>query len=88
MLMVLGAATTVYGVERLPNYQLQYLGPGLPSAINNNGVVVGAKINGNNYEPLVSVAIRSTSKVVSPASYSLSMFQTVAKRFRFAACQT
>jgi hypothetical protein len=42
-------------VETLPNYQLQYLGAGSPAAINNNGVVVGAKVNGNNYEPLVSV---------------------------------
>ena len=55
LLMTLGVATPVQGAEGLPNYQLQYLGPGSPAAINNNGVVVGAKLNGNNYEPLVSV---------------------------------
>ena len=37
-----------------PVYQLQYLGPGSPAAINNNGVVVGSKLSGNNHEPLVS----------------------------------
>lgn len=54
-LMTLGVATPVQGAEGLPNYQLQFLGPGSPAAINNNGVVVGAKVNGVNYEPLVSV---------------------------------
>ena len=38
-----------------PAYQLQYLGPGSPAAINNSGTVVGARLNGSNYEPLVSV---------------------------------
>lgn len=55
LILTLGVATPVQGAEGLPNYQLQYLGPGSPSAINNNGVVVGAKVNGINYEPLVSV---------------------------------
>jgi hypothetical protein len=55
LILMLGVATPVQGAEGLPNYQLQYLGLGSPSAINNNGVVVGAKVNGINYEPLVSV---------------------------------
>jgi hypothetical protein len=55
LLASLGMVTPVQAAEGPPNYQLQYLGPGSPAAINNNGVVVGAKINGNNYEPLVSV---------------------------------
>ena len=38
-----------------PAYQLQYLGPGSPVAINNSGAVAGTRLNGNNYEPLVSV---------------------------------
>ena len=38
-----------------PAYQLQYLGPGSPVAINNSGTIAGARLNGNNYEPLVSV---------------------------------
>ncbi len=38
-----------------PAYQLQYLGPGSPAAINNSGTVAGARLNGSNYEPLVSV---------------------------------
>ena len=52
--MYLGNVIPVYGVEAIPNYQLKYLGIGSPSAINNNGVVVGVKLNGINYEPLVS----------------------------------
>ena len=55
LLMALGVASPVKGAEDLPNYQLQYLGPGSPVAINNNGVVVGTNINGSNYTPLVSV---------------------------------
>jgi hypothetical protein len=51
----LAATTTVYGLEGIPNYELQFLGPGAPTAINNHGVIVGAKTNANNYEPLVSV---------------------------------
>jgi len=55
LLMSLGMATTSHAADALPNYQLQYLGPGSPVAINNNGVVVGAKLNASsNYEPLVS----------------------------------
>lgn len=55
LLFSLGSVSSALGAEGLPNYQLQFLGPGSPSAINNYGVVVGAKLNGNNYEPLVSV---------------------------------
>ena len=55
LLMSLGTATPVQGAEAIPSYQLKYLGAGSPAAINNNGIIVGAKVNGNNYEPLVSV---------------------------------
>ena len=48
-------AAVAWGAEGPPNYQLRYLGPGSPSAINNNGIVVGARLNGNNYTPLVSI---------------------------------
>ncbi len=37
-----------------PVYNLQFLGEGSPSAINNNNVVVGRRLSGNNYTPLVS----------------------------------
>lgn len=56
LLMSLGAATPTRAADALPNYQLQYLGAGTPAAINNNGVVVGAKLNASsNREPLVSI---------------------------------
>ena len=56
LLMSLGAATPTRAAGALPNYQLQYLGAGTPAAINNNGVVVGAKLNASsNREPLVSI---------------------------------
>ncbi|MBK7709290.1 MAG: hypothetical protein IPJ30_26920 [Acidobacteria bacterium] len=42
------------GAAAPPNYQLQFLGNGSPAAINNNGIVVGARLSGNNYTPLVS----------------------------------
>ena len=37
-----------------PVYSLHFLGDGSPTAINNNNVVVGRRISGNNYTPLVS----------------------------------
>jgi hypothetical protein len=49
-----GLAPTAIAAGDLPSYQLQYLGPGTPYAINNSGIVVGALLNGNNYAPLVS----------------------------------
>jgi hypothetical protein len=55
LLISLVTVTSVQGAEPLPSYQLQYLGVGSPAAINNNGVVAGAKFNGSNYEPLVSL---------------------------------
>ncbi len=75
LLMALGTATPVKGAEGLPNYQLQYLGPGSPSAINNNGVVVGAKVNGINYEPLVSVGGATWTPLPVPSG-ATSVFPT------------
>ena len=49
-----GVVPTAAAAGDLPSYQLQYLGPGTPYAINNGGIVVGALLNGNNYAPLVS----------------------------------
>ncbi|NTU55576.1 MAG: fibronectin type III domain-containing protein [Anaerolineales bacterium] len=75
LLMSLGATTTAHGAEGLPNYQLQFLGPGSPAAINNNGVVVGAKVNGNNYEPLVSVGGAPWTPLPVPSG-AMSVFPT------------
>lgn len=55
LLVTVWPPVSARGAEGPPNYRLQYLGPGAPSAINNNGIVVGAKVSGNNYEPLVSI---------------------------------
>lgn len=74
-LMSLGVAAPVQGAEDLPNYQLQYLGPGSPAAINNNGVVVGARVNGNNYEPLVSVGGSTWAPLPVPGG-AMSVFPT------------
>jgi hypothetical protein len=60
----------------LPNYQLQFLGPGSPVAINNSGTVVGARIySGSNYEPLVSVGGASWVKLPVLAG-AVSVFPT------------
>jgi uncharacterized membrane protein len=53
LLLMLSPAT--FAQAGPPNYQLQYLGPGAPTAINNNGVVVGRTTDGTNYSPWVSV---------------------------------
>jgi len=55
LLLSLGSVSSALGAAALPNYQLQFLGDGSPVAINNSGVVVGARLTGNNYAPLVSV---------------------------------
>ncbi len=55
LILSLAIAPAAYGAGQLPGYQLQFLGTGAPSAINNTGVVVGARfINNSYYEPLVS----------------------------------
>lgn len=41
--------------EALPVYELRFLGPGTPTAIGGEGVVVGARVVGSAYEPLVSI---------------------------------
>ena len=55
-----------------PAYEVQYLGPGSPVAINNNGVVAGARLNGSIYQPLVSVSGAAwTSLPVLPGAVSV-----------------
>lgn len=58
-----------------PVYQLQFLGNGSPSAINNNGTVVGARLTGNNYAPLVSLNGAAWSALPTPAN-AMSCFPT------------
>ena len=41
VLVGLTSEPAVRAADTPPQYQLQYLGPGSPAAINNNGVVVG-----------------------------------------------
>jgi hypothetical protein len=50
-----------------PGYELQFLGSGSPSAINDTGVVVGARTVDSNYVPLVSVAGAPWSVLPAPA---------------------
>lgn len=57
LLLGLAAAPVARAQDAPPSYQLQYLGPGSPVAMNNTGIVAGrALISGtSNYQPLVSV---------------------------------
>ena len=55
LLLALFVIPTARAQTGPPAYQLQYLGPGSPVAINNSGAVAGTRLNGNNYDPLVSV---------------------------------
>ncbi len=63
--------------EGPPSYQLQYLGPGAPIALNNSGVVVGREtISGtSNYRPLVSVNGAPWAALPVPAG-AMSVFPT------------
>jgi len=58
-----------------PSYQLQYLGVGSPAALNANNVVVGSRLSGNNYQPLVSVGGAPWTPLPVPAG-SMSTFPT------------
>ncbi len=76
LLLSLGAAGGALAAEGPPSYQLQYLGPGSPAAINNNGVVVGARLNGgSNYEPLVSTGGAPWQLLPAPGG-AMSVFPT------------
>lgn len=60
-----------------PSYQLQYLGPGSPTAINNNGVVVGRLLitGTSSYQPLVSIGGAPWMALPVPAG-AMSVFPT------------
>lgn len=58
-----------------PSYDVQYLGPGSPVAISNTGVVVGARLAGTTYTPLVSVGGRAFTPLPVPAD-AVSSFPT------------
>ena len=53
LLLALFVIPTAHAQTGPPAYQLQYLGPGSPVAINNSGTVAGARLNGNNYDCLL-----------------------------------
>jgi hypothetical protein len=69
------AAPAVHAADGPPSYQLQYLGTGAPVAINNTGIVVGSRLNGNNYEPLASVNGAPWTLLPVPAG-AMSVFPT------------
>jgi hypothetical protein len=75
IVMVLAVAPAVHGQTGLPSYQLTFLGAGSPSAISNNGVVVGSRLNGNNHQPLVSVNGAPWSTLPAPSG-AMSTFPT------------
>jgi len=60
-----------------PLYQLQFLGPGSPVALNNTGTVVGRLLvsGTNNYQPLVSVNGSTWAALPAPAG-AMSVFPT------------
>ncbi len=75
LVMALAVAPAVQGQTGPPSYQLNFLGAGSPSAINNNGVVVGSSLNGNNHQPLVSVNGAPWSTLPAPSG-AMSTFPT------------
>lgn len=50
-----------------PSYQLRFLGPGAPVALNNAGTVAGARLDGSSYVPLVSVGAERWTPLPVPA---------------------
>jgi len=50
-----------------PSYQLQFLGSGSPTAINDVGTVVGARVSGSYYVPLVSIGGAPWAVLPAPA---------------------
>lgn len=70
--VVLLPLTTLSGTRAVaqsaaPTYDVQFLGPGSPAAISNTGIVVGARLDGANYVPLVSIAGASWAALPVPA---------------------
>jgi hypothetical protein len=57
ILMAFGPIAGVQAADGPPNYQLQFLGTGTPTAINNSGIVIGTRlVGGSTYDPLVSLS--------------------------------
>lgn len=54
LLLVFLQVPVAGGADGPPSYELQFLGSGSPTAINDTGTVVGARVSGNYYQPLVS----------------------------------
>lgn len=52
--LVFTAVSGAHGAELPPTFHLHFLGDGSPSAINETGLVVGARLAGSTYAPLVS----------------------------------
>ncbi len=68
-LPLLGVAPvgTARGADAPPSYQLQFLGSGSPTAINDVGTVVGARVSGSYYVPLVSLGGAPWTVLPAPA---------------------
>jgi hypothetical protein len=75
VVLFLAAAPAARAADGPPSYQLQYLGTGSPVAINNTGIVVGSRLSGNNYEPLVSVNGAPWTLLPAPGG-AMSVFPT------------
>ncbi len=75
VLLLVSAQSPARAQEGLPSYQVRFLGPGSPVAINGPGTVVGARLVDGNYQPLVSVAGARWSPLPVPAG-AQSVFPT------------
>jgi len=68
-------APVTQAADAPPSYQLQYLGVGSPSALNASNVVVGSRLSGSYYLPLVSVGGAPWTPLPVPAG-AMSTFPT------------
>lgn len=72
---IIGAVLASIAAAAPPVYQLQFLGNGSPTGLNNNGIVIGARLSGNNYTPLVSVDGAPWTELPAPVG-AMSTFPT------------
>lgn len=75
LLILAAAVTAVFGQNVPPVFDLQFIGNGSPTAINNSGTIAGYRSVAGNYVPLVSVGGQTWAALPVPAG-SMSTFPT------------
>ncbi len=67
LLWLLAVVPAARAADAPPAYDLRYLGPGSPVALNNTGIIAGARLVADRYVPLVSVGGAAWATLPVPA---------------------